>query len=209
MTLAAFLCLLLPLQVAPPPATFEQLVGRVADVRAKRADAVKQHQQSLADLDKAEAAAVAELQGRLKDLLAKLADLGVRPEPPPPPPPPPPPADPLVADLQKLYAADGGANKAQALAALVALYGGAVDAAKSPANDTAEALKSAIANIVKGDKLLTPDAGQRPLDAFRKRLGQELDAGLAGVSGPLTDATRKTVADLYARLSKALEAVKP
>lgn len=129
---------------------------------------------------------------------------------PGPGPGPPKPTDPLAAELQALYAADTGATKSAALAALLDLYRAAADAATDVELKTAGELMEAVARLVARTPALTPASGAKPLWPLRQRLGAELNRTLpSNPTDPLTEATRKQVVDAYAKLAKALETIKP
>ena len=144
-----------------PAASIDALIDKVIELRAKKAE-----------IEKAEGATTAELQAKTRALLDRLAQLGVTPQPAPGPQPgptpPPPPADPFVTELQQLYAADTGADKAKALASLMWLYrqAEAITGEKIKGPDGAETttfkvntageLLAAISSVVAGDETLTP-----------------------------------------------------
>jgi hypothetical protein len=123
--------------------------------------------------------------------------------PPGPPVPPPPPADPLTADLRKLFAADPSPDKAAHLAQLSALYREAVAFADRAEVETAGELAARIRSAAAS--LLPKDA----LPAVRKRVADEIARHLP-LDGeqPLDAALRQAAADLFARLAAALEAAR-
>lgn len=105
---------LLLLAPADPP-TLEALVDKVGAIRQQRAE-----------LEKQEAATLAEVRARLKALEDKLGRIDPKPVPPPEPPKP---ADPLAVALKAAYLTDAGAGKASQVKDLAELYKQAADLA--------------------------------------------------------------------------------
>ena len=115
----------------------------------------------------------------------------------------PPPVDPLVRDLQKLYADDSTADKAKALAQLAALYREAVAFAEKADVATAGDLAARIRTA--GSTLLAADA----LVGIRKRIADEIAKELSTDADKPLDAPLRTKAGkLFARLAAVLEGLK-
>jgi hypothetical protein len=119
------------------------------------------------------------------------------------PAPPPGPADPLAADLQRLFNADPARDKAAHLAQLAAVYREAVTFADHP--DVRSAAELATRIRTAAGSLLPADA----LVPLRKRVAEEIARRLpADGDRDLDPATRKTAAELFDRIATALEAVR-
>ncbi len=120
-----------------------------------------------------------------------------------PSPTPPSPADPLAADVRKLFADDPSPDKAGHLAQLAVLYREAVKYADAADVRTAGELAARIRTAA--SSLVPPGA----LVPVRKRVADEIAKHLP-VDGdvPLDAGTRRTAAALFARVATALE-VKP
>jgi hypothetical protein len=126
---------------------------------------------------------------------------GPSPAPIVPPAPAPRPADPFDAKLYDAYAADGGPTAANAAAKdqLAAVYRAAAQASRDPAIATGEDLAKKVSETAKtllGRHYLTGLPTLRV--ACNSTVIDTLDAG------PLTDASRSTAADLFARIADAL-----
>lgn len=122
----------------------------------------------------------------------------------PKPPPPPEPEDPLCAKFQAAFDADHGdpAAKLAAVKSLAALYTQAVSFAGSldagaTAGDLAAKIKAAGSTLVPAGVV----AG------VRAAIGQEI-AGAFNLNAPLTDASRKQAAELFAKIAAALSKIK-
>ena len=125
MNLLSLSLLVLPVAIQPSPngnSSLDQLVDQVIEIRKQRAD-----------LEKKEAATLAEVRTRLKALEDRLNQIDVKPPAPPVPPPPTPPADPLAAALKAAYAADSSPTKAAQALLLAELYKQAATLADDPA----------------------------------------------------------------------------
>lgn len=119
------------------------------------------------------------------------------------PTPPPGPADPLAADLRRLFDSDATKDKAAHLAQLAAVYREAVKFADHPDVRTAAELAGRIRAAA--NSLLPADA----LVPLRKRVAEEVARHLpADGDRDLDPATRKTAAELFDRVATALEAVR-
>ncbi|HVK08847.1 MAG TPA: hypothetical protein VM597_08740 [Gemmataceae bacterium] len=118
-------------------------------------------------------------------------------------PPPPGPADPLAADLRRLFDADATKDRETHLAQLAAVYREVVTFADHPDVRTAAELAGRIRAAA--NSLLPADA----LVPLRKRVAEEIARHLpADGDRELTPATRKTAAELFDRVATALEAVR-
>ncbi len=164
-----------------PPPTLDSLLLKVQEIRKQKAE-----------LQKAEDIAVADLKARLKDLRDLLDSLNINP----PAPVPPTPADAFKTDLAGFAK---GQDKAQ-LAKLAALYRQAVTFCGDVSFTTTGQLIAAIGKAA--DSMTTPGS----LTAVRARVLTELHAAnLPLTDVPLTDALRKSAADIYGRAAAALE----
>ncbi len=119
------------------------------------------------------------------------------------PAPPPGPADPLAADLRRLFEADKTPDKAAHLAQLAAVYREAVKFADHPdvrtAAELAGRIRAAANSLVPADALV-------PL---RKRVAEEIARHLpADGDRDLDPTTRKTAAELFDRIATALEGIR-
>jgi hypothetical protein len=173
-----------------PPATIDQLVARIAALRAQQADLAKQ-----------EATASAELRARVKELTDQLDRLGLS-EPRPTPSKPAPPADPLKAKLAAAYAAAAGtdAQKRDWAKDLAALYRSAAKVALDPKVTTTGALRAKLGTAA--EVLVGADA----LVEVRKAVAGELAAVLP-TDADLTADQRTAVGALFARLAAVLDAL--
>lgn len=187
---AALLMLPISQQPAPPtpqPPTVDQLIDRLVETRKQ-----------LTALQKTEAAQVAELKARLKELQDKLAQLGVTPVPPDPAPPPKP-VDPLAQKVRDAYAADKG-TRDDALQ-LAALYRQAAtltgDAGVPSSAELLRRVQEASKAVLADPDLLL---GVRTVVA-----GELLTALGMSSDAPLTAAQRKGAVDLFTRLAAILE----
>lgn len=177
----------------PQESTIEQLMDRLAGIKAKRAE-----------LDKQEAEAVGELRRKADALGKKLADLGVHPPVgpapnPKPPPPKPNPADPLTALFQAAYDRDAGLDKKEGLADLAELYRQAVDLTKDSKVTTTAELVQRIQAAAKALKVTG-------LVEVRKLVAAEI-AAVFPEDEPLTEARRSAAAVLFAKIHTALKGV--
>lgn len=118
-------------------------------------------------------------------------------------PDPGPAADPLIEQLQKLYAADNDPEKAGHLAQLAVLYREAVGFAARAEVRTVGELADRIRQA--GGTLLPASA----LVEVRKRIAEELSATLPGRGQtPLDETTRQAAAKVFERIGMALEALR-
>lgn len=172
----------------PAKPGIEQLVQRITELRKQQADLKKQ-----------EDAAALELKAELKRLHDLLDALNIDPKPPVPPKPPEP-ADPLRAKLKSAFDADPAQLDARRSHAkdLAALYRQAAklcaDESVATSGDLLARVKTAAASLVGADALRE----------CRKVVGAELGA-LLPTDDALTDAQRKAVAALFARLADVLD----
>lgn len=176
---------------APAPPTLDQLIQRVQDLRKQKAE-----------LQKAEDAAAADLKARLqalKDLLDSL-NIDPHPAPPKPPTPPAPPADPLAAKLKAAFDGDAAdvAKRREQAKDLAALYR---QAAKLAADNSVAAAGDLLSRVKTASAALV---GADALKAVRGVVASEL-AAILPTDDPLTDAQRKSAADLFAKLAVVLE----
>lgn len=121
------------------------------------------------------------------------------PKPPEPKPPAPPePQDQFVAELIKLFPADGDKRQAGVLAAIYRL---AAREALSPANATFADLLSLITEAIDSATSLGPKA----LRSVRERVRDELVKVVPNLDSDLTKETRKLVDSAYSRAAVAME----
>ena len=121
----------------------------------------------------------------------------------PSPPIPPQPVDPLIADLQRLYAADANPAKAVLIVKLAAIWRVGSDAAKNPNIATPSALLASLTSAV-GSQMAANDLG-----LIRDRIGAELNKIIpADRDAPLTAEFRQRASDTFARIATALETIK-
>ena len=125
-----------------------------------------------------------------------------KPAPPPAPPRPEPPADPLLAKLKAAYLADPAPAgvKAEALKNRVALYAAATATA---ADESLLTVGAVLETIGAASVKLDPDH----LRGVRAVLRDELAAVFGDADELLDPATRKRLADTFARLAGLLRAV--
>jgi hypothetical protein len=184
---ALCLLLLLPAIAAaqdppkPTPASIDQLIERVLSIRKQRAD-----------LDKQEAAAVAELKARQKELQDKLDQLGLNTPPAPPP-------DTRLRDKLKT-ALDLDKGQKADVTQLAAVYDQAATVAGDKTITTTSELISRVRAV--SDGLL----GDNALFNLRVAVGEELLAAIGMTSDePITDAQRKRAADLWRNTAAILK----
>lgn len=135
-----------------------------------------------------------------------VGDPGPGPGPGPGPKPPDPPVDALVLKLRAAFAADPAdidkrRNSAKDLAEL---YRQAAVLAADPAVGTSGALLEQVSKAAAALLKDPPAPGRKHLADVRKVVGAELGA-LLPTDDVLTDAQRKAVAELFAKLAVALE----
>lgn len=184
------LCAPVGAQDSPRP-TVDQLAGKIADIRAKRADLEKQEQAAIADLR-------TELK-RQADLIEKLGLL----DGPQPKPVPPVPVDPLKAKLKAAFDASAGttAEKAEHAKDLAALYREASKLVADPALVTAATLRQKLKDA--SAVLIGPDA----LKEVRQAVALVLAGVLPTTDSDLTNEQRTAAAALFARLAAVLEEI--
>lgn len=119
------------------------------------------------------------------------------------PAPPAPPTDSLVKELATLYAGEPAATRLKDMQSLSALYTLMVTEAANQSYATAAQLN---ARFVEARDLMLSDAKTPPrLPAIRKRCGAEVAAVIGdNPDAPLTEASRKAVAAVYAKLAQAV-----
>ena len=180
-----------PKVAAAEPATIDQLMKQLADLRAQKAE-----------IEKREKATLAELKERLQLLRDLLKDLDLEPTPAEPDSKP----DALTVEFQAAYAADPAADKAVSLAKLAAAMESAAATARDPVLVEFGQLESRV------NRETVAAVGRGKLPAVGVVIGRHLSAALpqsGDPKTPLTPALRDTAAAAYSRVAKSLKAVKP
>lgn len=120
-----------------------------------------------------------------------------------PPEPKPVPIDSLVKELAELYAAETSASKKADMQSLSALYTLMVAEAGNATYTSAAQLNATF--IDARDRMLSDGKTPARLPTIRKRCGQEVQATIGdNPDATLTEASRKAVAAVYARLAQAV-----
>lgn len=182
-------CLLAALSIASAsfaqqPPTIDNLIDRVLDLRKQKAE-----------LDKQEAAALAELQAELKKQKDRLDKLNI---PGPEPAPGPKPVDPLAAKIKTAIATDKGTR--EEVLQLAALYH---EAAKLAISKDVPSSRELLRRVREASAALV---GADVLTSLRTLVAAEVGSILGNPGDAmLTDTQRKATAELFTRLAAILE----
>ena len=180
---------------AAQPPSLDQKIAKLVELRKQKAD-----------IEKAEAALVAEIRVLFKDLTDRLSELGIGPGPMPPVPPKP---DELRDKLTTAFKADKGTkDEAKKLASIYAEASRLV-VKKNVAGDfsivSSAQLIAAVRDVTNDPDWIGPDALRATRDAIA-----DLWVPIFGPEpsdARLTNEQRKAAADLFGRLALVLEAL--